>query len=79
MTVDGAWALIGSANWDARSFRLNLEFTIECYDPLFVGQLDALIATKMANATTVRAQDLHARPLPLRLRDGVARLLSPYL
>ena len=25
MTVDGIWCLIGSANWDMRSFRLNFE------------------------------------------------------
>src|SRR5207237_1429250 len=25
MSVDGVWALIGSANWDVRSFRLNFE------------------------------------------------------
>jgi cardiolipin synthase len=32
LVVDGAWALLGSANWDARSLRLNFEFDIECYN-----------------------------------------------
>ena len=32
MVVDGAWSLIGSANWDPRSLRLNFEFNVECYD-----------------------------------------------
>jgi cardiolipin synthase len=26
MLVDGAWCCLGSANWDARSLRLNFEF-----------------------------------------------------
>ncbi len=33
MVVDGTWALVGSANWDPRSLRLNFEFNLECYDP----------------------------------------------
>ena len=32
MVVDGAWVLLGSANWDPRSLRLNFEFDLECYD-----------------------------------------------
>jgi len=32
MLVDGCWVLVGSANWDARSLRLNFEFNLECYD-----------------------------------------------
>ena len=31
-TVDGEWSLIGSSNWDARSFRLNFEFDLEIID-----------------------------------------------
>src|SRR5262249_26225569 len=30
MVVDRAWSLIGSANWDARSLRLNFELDLEC-------------------------------------------------
>src|SRR5690606_40906482 len=32
MLVDGAWCCLGSANWDARSLRLNFEFNMEVYD-----------------------------------------------
>src|SRR5262245_14984538 len=31
LVVDGAWTLLGSANWDARSLRLNFELNVECY------------------------------------------------
>ena len=31
MIVDGHWVLLGSANWDARSLRLNFELNVECY------------------------------------------------
>ncbi|MBK7720578.1 MAG: hypothetical protein IPJ36_19295 [Simplicispira sp.] len=40
LVVDGAWALIGSTNWDARSLRLNFEYNIECHDVELVRALD---------------------------------------
>ena len=35
MVVDSEWSLIGSANWDLRSFRLNFELCMEVYDESF--------------------------------------------
>ena len=32
MVIDDAWSLIGSANWDTRSFRLNFELNVELHD-----------------------------------------------
>ena len=40
VTMDGEWSLIGSSNWDARSFRLNFEYDVECYDAGLAGKLD---------------------------------------
>jgi cardiolipin synthase A/B len=79
MTVDDAWALIGSANWDQRSLRLNFEFDVECYDPELVGQIDRLIDQKLLTARPWSLAEADARSLALKLRDGTAWLLSPYL
>ncbi len=79
MLLDGCWALLGSANWDARSLRLNFEFDLECYDPQLVERLERLVAAKRANARQVTLEEADSRPLPGRLRDGMARLLTPYL
>jgi cardiolipin synthase len=79
MLVDGGWALIGSSNWDARSLRLNFEFDVECYDDQLTGALAQLVDRKLASAEQVSAADLDGRSLPVRLRDGVARLAAPYL
>ena len=77
--VDGGWALLGSANWDARSLRLNFEYNVECYDGEFAGRLDALVDAKLKDAHPVSLREVDARSLPGRLRDGVAGLLTPYL
>ena len=39
MMIDDAWSLIGSANWDTRSFRLNFELNVEIQDEAFARTL----------------------------------------
>jgi len=78
MLVDGCWALVGSANWDSRSLRLNFEFNLECYDLQLAQQLDALIEAKLSRAREVTMAEVDGRSLPIRLRDGIARLATPY-
>ncbi|MEO8350273.1 MAG: phospholipase D-like domain-containing protein [Chthoniobacteraceae bacterium] len=79
MLVDGAWSLFGSANWDARSLRLNFEFNVECYSVELGQRLETLVESKRAAARRVTLQEMDARPLPVKLRDGLARLFAPYM
>jgi cardiolipin synthase len=59
--------------------RLNFEFNLECYDVELAQQLDQWIETKRSSAHPVTMEEIDGRPLPARLRDGIARLLTPYL
>lgn len=77
MVVDGAWSLIGSANWDMRSFRLNFELNMEVHDEAFARRLEALVEARKGSRIT--ANDLAARALPIRLRDAAVRLMLPYI
>jgi cardiolipin synthase len=77
MTVDGAWCLIGSANWDMRSLRLNFELDVELADPGTAARIDALIDETPTRPATLR--ELLGRTVPVRLRDAACRLLLPYL
>lgn len=77
--VDDCWTLIGSTNWDPRSLRLNFEFNVECYDPLLAQALSTTFDAMRAQSSPVTLAALDSRPLPIRLRDGVARLFTPYL
>ena len=79
MLVDGAWSLVGSANWDPRSLRLNFELNLECYDPALASKLEQIIAEKLRTAREVTLAEVDGRSLPSKLRDGAARLLAPYL
>jgi cardiolipin synthase len=79
MLVDGAWVLLGSANWDGRSLRLNFEYNLECYDPMLAGRLEELVEQKRQAARLITLAEADGRSLPIRLRDGIARLATPYL
>ena len=79
LLIDDLWALVGSTNWDARSLRLNFEFNVECYAPDLTSRLRALVDQRIADCQTLTLPQLLDRPLLSRLRDGAARLMSPYL
>lgn len=79
MIVDGHWVFFGSANWDARSLRLNFELNVEGYGREFASEMEAIIQEKLRGATQARLEDVDGRSLPARVRDGVARLFAPYL
>jgi len=77
LAIDGQWCLIGSANWDTRSFTLNFEINLEIYDTVLAGEVDEIVASQRAAPLTLA--QLRDRPTAVRLRDSAARLLSPYL
>lgn len=79
LIVDDVWTLFGSANWDPRSLRLNFELDVECYSMSLARQLAAWFDLRVARAREVSLADVNGRSLPVRLRDGVARLATPFL
>lgn len=76
-TVDGEWSLIGSANWDIRSFRLNFEVCVEVYDRPLAAALDQQMIADRGRPLTL--DELKSDGLIVRLRNAAARLLLPYL
>ena len=77
LIVDGHWALIGSANWDMRSLRLNFELNVEIYREEIATMLEAEVLKRRHKPIT--AETIAARRFPVRLRDAATRLLLPYL
>jgi cardiolipin synthase A/B len=75
MSIDDAWSLIGSVNWDTRSFRLNFELNVEVQDEAFARML--MDSVPPGRALTLA--EIEGDPLPLKLRNNAARLLQFYL
>ena len=79
MVVDGSWSLIGSANLDPSSLRLNFELDLEVYDLAFAGELELRCTDALTASREITLDELDGRSLPVRIRDGAAKLFSPYL
>jgi len=77
--VDEAWSFVGSTNWDPRSLRLNFEFNLECYGSGLAGALCRHFESVRSESREITIEEVDARPLWMRLRDGTARLFSPFL
>jgi cardiolipin synthase len=79
MLVDDAVSLVGSANMDMRSFRLNFEVHALMYDRALADQLEASFLRDREQARKLDPEQWAARPWARRVGEGAARLVSPIL
>lgn len=78
LLVDDELVVIGSANFDHRSFRLNFEVSMLFDDPDIAARLAALIEDELASAPRV-VRGRRRSLLGARLPEALSRLLSPLL
>jgi cardiolipin synthase len=76
---DAQISLVGSANMDLRSFRLNFEVHALVHDSTTAGHLRETFEVNCAKSRRVELDDWTARRWTLRLKEGAARLVSPLL
>ena len=79
LVVDESYVLVGSANIDPRSLRLNYELGVEVFDPAFGADMSGLFDTLAAGSRPVTGAELDGRSLIARTRDALCWLFSPYL
>jgi cardiolipin synthase len=77
--VDRTLAVIGSANFDQRSFWLNFEITLFVYDTDFASLLRFLQMQYHTESRELNPRAWRRRPLWKRFRDNSAQLLGPLL
>lgn len=78
LLVDDSTVVIGSANFDHRSFRLNFEVSVLFDDARLGAALAELVEGELASAPRVRLGPRRSL-LRARLPEALARLLSPLL
>ena len=74
LSVDDGIALVGSINLDIRSFALNAEIGLLCYDRDVVARMHEVEAGYLADADIVTLDGWRRRPAWRRSREGIARL-----
>jgi len=76
--IDDALAIVGTANLDNRSFRLNFEVVAVLYEGPRVADLARAFETDLKHAERQQRREASA-PFGRRLLDSAARLLAPQL
>ncbi len=79
IVVDRDAALIGTANLDNRSLRLNFEVLAICYGHGPADILAALFEADLQHSREITSDAVRHRSMGARLFEGAARLLSPML
>lgn len=74
--IDDDIGVIGSSNLDIRSFQLNLEVTLICYDTRVVTDLQEIAVDYLQRSRTLRLDEWQARPIWIKVLDNLARLTS---
>lgn len=77
--VDGFLVSVGSTNFDARSFRLNDEASLNVYDRGFADTMTASFENDLTQTRSISFEQWQARPWSERLRERVATLFKSQL
>ena len=79
-TFDSNWMMVGSANFDNRSMRLNFELNVLINDAQSTTQLDEVLqADYDQNSQEIRLEEFRNRPFSQRCLESLFRPLAPLL
>ncbi len=76
MTVDGCWSVVGSTNFDHRSFGLNDEVNIAALDTDLAVRLSQDFASDLRHSKRLTYQHWLERPITIRVIDFLIGLLQ---
>lgn len=79
LVVDGRISLVGSANMDLRSFRLNFEVHVLIADDDTARAIEDAFAKDLEQSREVMLDDWRRRSALMRVAEGGSRLVSPLL
>lgn len=79
MVADNRISTVGTANMDVRSFRLNFEVNAFLYSPDIAQQLTHIFNQDLEQSIEFTMDSYKNRPIVVRIKESIARLLSPIL
>ena len=79
LTVDGEVTSVGSANFDIRSFKLNFEANCFIYDTEEAYKMESIFEEDMIHCHELTKSLYEQRSLLIKIKEGIARLLSDIL
>ncbi len=79
IVIDNNLSIVGSANMDYRSFDYNFEVNAIIYDPDFNNEIKHQFLKDLEESEQITQEEWENCPLRVRLKESIARLLSPIL
>jgi cardiolipin synthase len=79
MVVDEVWTLVGSTNFDNRSFALNDEANLNVYDRAFAMQQVRIFEDDLSRARRITFEDWNDRPWTEKLGELAASIVQSQL
>ena len=76
MVVDGAWSVVGTTNFDNRSFGLNDEVNLAAFDRRLAARVASDFARDRAESREITYDEWRARPLWERAYEQFGRILE---
>ena len=77
MLIDDAYATVGTANFDNRSFRLNFEITAAVADRAFAAEIERMLEDDFSESRLMAPGEVDAKPWWFRFGVRLARLTAP--
>lgn len=79
MTIDDKWTIVGSANMDTRSFKLNFELNLLVYSPKLSRQAALLYESDLSSSKEILFEEFEKRPTSMKILENACRLFSPLM
>jgi cardiolipin synthase len=79
LIVDDALAVVGTANLDVRSLRLNYETNIVVFDEAFSRELKRIVLNDLEASRELQLDRWRSRPAVHRILENACNLLTPIL
>ena len=77
--IDDDWLMVGSANFDVRSMRLNFELNALVRDRARASELDCVLTNDFARSSRIALDEFVRRSRIQRLKESLVRPLAPLL
>ena len=79
LVVDDSFTFVGTANLDARSFRLNYETNLAVFDDAFANEVKHIMLDDLAQSDELSLADWRARPVSRQMLENLSFLMMPVL
>ena len=77
LLIDHDVSMLGSANLDNRSFRLNFEITAFVPDKKFIGEVREMLKSDFDDCVEVKVEEFTEKPFLFKAACRAARLMAP--